>query len=86
MSAVSEILLTGAFLWEQVAALYKEKSGEAELRDKDDVKRHRNEKMCNKFKKPTGKTSAETDFILRCQRVQLQIQKNCKSSLVGGED
>ena len=74
------------FSWEQVATLYKQKSGEAELRDKDDVKRHWNEKMCNKFKKPTGKDSATNDFIHLCQRVQLRVLKRCESSLMGEVD
>jgi hypothetical protein len=40
LSAVSDILLTVACSWEQVASQYKEKSGKAELWNKDDVKRH----------------------------------------------
>ena len=73
LSAVCEILLAGTFLWEQVMAIYKQKSVEAELWDKVDVKRHWNGKMWNKFKKPTGKAGAAVtnDFILCCQRVQL---------------
>ena len=40
LDVVKEILPNGAFAWEQVAAMYKEKSGESELQDKEDVKRH----------------------------------------------
>ncbi len=73
----------GSNSWDRVAAAYQEKSGEAELRDKEDLKRHWREKCCNKFKKPTGKSGAATDFILRCQRVQLMIHKKNESSLLG---
>ena len=69
--------------WDRVAAAYQEKSGEAELRDKEDLKRHWREKCCNKFKKPTGRSGAATDFILRCQRVQLLVHKKNESSLLG---
>ena len=73
----------GSNSWDRVAAAYQEKSGEAELRDKEDLKRHWREKCCNKFKKPTGRSGAATDFILRCQRVQLLIHKKNESSLLG---
>ena len=36
-SAVKEVHPTGHFVWEQVAALYKEQSKEVELRDVGDV-------------------------------------------------
>jgi hypothetical protein len=85
LSDVSEILPARLFLWGQVAALCKQKSGEAEFRDKNDVKRRWNEKMCNKNKKPTGKTGAANDFIFCCQIVQQHILKRCESSLMGGE-
>ena len=74
LEVVKEVLPTGAFSWEQVCALYKEQAKEDKLRDKDDVKRHWNEKMCNKFMKPTGSTGGARDFILRCQKVQLFIR------------
>ena len=48
------------------------------------MKRHWNEKMCNKFMKPTGSTGGARDFILRCQKVQALIDKKCESSLMGG--
>ena len=84
LEVVKEVLPTGAFSWEQVCALYKERAKEEELRDKDDVKRHWNEKMCNKFMKPTGSAGGARDFILRCQKVQALIHKKCESSLMGG--
>jgi hypothetical protein len=62
------------------------KYGEAELQDKDDAKRHWSKKMCNKFKKPIEKPGAANDFIMRCQRVHLQILKRNESSFMRAED
>ena len=73
----------GSNSWDRVAAAYQEKSIEAELRDKEDLKRHWREKCCNKFKKPTGRSGAATDLILTCQRVQLLIHKKNESSFLG---
>ena len=64
------MLLTGAYAWEQVTALYKERSSEDNTRDKDDIKQHWVENMCNKFKKPTGSAGGAKDFIIQCQKVQ----------------
>ncbi len=83
LDVVKEILPHGSYAWEQVAVAYKEKSGESELRDKDDVKRHWVERMCNKYKKPTGKSGDENDFILKCQRVQRQIHKKSEAAVMG---
>ncbi len=80
---IQEVLPAGAYEWEQVANLYKERSCESDVRDKDDIKRHWVEKLCNKFKKPTGNAGGAKDFILRCQRVQAKIHKKCKSTLMG---
>ena len=60
-----------------------QKSGKAELRDKEDLKCHSHEECCNKFKKTTGKSGAATKFILKYQRVQLLIHKKNESSLLG---
>ena len=83
LEVVKEVLPSGAYEWERVCALYKERSGESDLRDKDDVKRHWIEKMCYKFKKPTGNAGAASDFIRRCQKVQALIHKKCESTLMG---
>ncbi len=83
LEVVATFLPQGSNSWEQVAAAYKEKSGEGELRDKEDVRRHWREKCCNKFKAPTGQMGATNDFILRCQTVQDLIHKKNKSSLLG---
>jgi hypothetical protein len=69
LAIVSEILLNGIYLWDQVASVYKEESGEKDLCDRDDIKRHWTEKMCTKFKKPAGQNGASNEFILHCHRV-----------------
>jgi len=83
LELVKEILLSGAYTWEQVANLYQERSGEKDLHDKDDLTRHWVEKLCNKFKKPTGSAGGAKDFILACQKVQAKIHKKCESTLMG---
>lgn len=83
LEVVKEVLPAGAYEWEQVANLYKERSCESDVRDKDDIKRHWVEKLCNKFKKPTGNGGGAKDFFLRCQRVQAKIHKKCESTLMG---
>jgi hypothetical protein len=60
-----------------------ERSSELELRDKDDIWHHWIEKMCNKFKNPTGTTDRSNNFILSCQRVQLVILKKNEATLMG---
>jgi hypothetical protein len=86
LSAVLELFRTGVYSWDQVATLYTRKSNEAELQDRDDVKRQWTKRTCKKLKKPTDKADAANDFILCCQRVQPQIMRKCESSLIGGED
>jgi hypothetical protein len=55
---MNEVLLSSTYKWKQVCTLYKEKSSESEVHDKDDVKCHWIEEMCNKFKKPTSTGNA----------------------------
>ena len=74
LEVVATFLPQGSNAREQVAAAYKEKSGEGELRDKKDLRHHWHEKCCNEFK-ATGKTGAANEYILRCQRVQDLIHK-----------
>ena len=85
LRVVKEVLPTGSNAWEQVATMYKEQSGEDTMRDPLDVKRHWTEKMCFKFKRPTGNGGPIHDFILHCQRVHMQILKKCGTSLMGGD-
>jgi hypothetical protein len=47
---------TGAAGWENVAVLCQSRSKEIKLREYEDVKRQWIEKLCNKMKKPTGRS------------------------------
>jgi len=64
LEVVKEILHAGAYAWEQVVNLYKERSGENVVCDQDDVKRHWVEKLCNEFKKPTVSAGGAVQKIL----------------------
>ena len=45
------------------------------------------EKLCNRFKKPTGLTGmAKSDIILCCQRVQAKILEKSNSLMMGIDD
>ena len=70
LEVVKKALPCGTYEWEGVCSLYKERYGESNLHDKDDVKRHWVEKMCNKLNKPMGNASPAYDFI--------QIVRKCK--------
>ena len=54
IEVVEQKLPQGALGWQEVAALYHVRSQENILRDHEDIKRYWAEKLCNKFKKPTG--------------------------------
>ena len=54
-----------------------------DTRYKDDIKHQWVEKMCNKFKKPTGGAGGTKDLIIQCQQVQKMIHKKSESSLLG---
>ena len=72
---VQEALSSSAIASEQVVAVYKEKSGEKDLHDNEDIKWHWSEKLCDKFNKPNGNPCMGNDFTLQCQHVHLLIVK-----------
>jgi hypothetical protein len=86
LQVVREVLPSGALGWEEVTRIYQERSSEEERRNGDDVKRHWQEKCCNKFQKPTGATGAQNDFIYRAQEVQRQIMKNNQMSIMSTDN
>jgi hypothetical protein len=56
------------------------------LRNHDDVKRHRVDKCCNKFKKPMGSPGdPKRDMIPRCQQIQQRFLKKSASSIMGAD-
>ena len=46
----------GALLWQMVADQYQRESGEEEVCNADDIKKHWHNNLCNKMCKPTGRT------------------------------
>ena len=59
LDIIEEILPKNAIHWEQVCETYRERANEDDVRDVDSVKRHFNEKLCNKHQKPTGEARAK---------------------------
>ena len=71
LEVVQKVPPGGTYEWEGVCSLYKERFGESNLHDKDDVKQHWVEKMCNKLNKPMGNAGPAYDFIhivKKCRR------------------
>jgi hypothetical protein len=58
-------------------------SAELELRDYTDIKRHFNEKLCDKNRKPTGQASPAIE-VGRAQAIYLRILQKESASNVGG--
>ena len=86
IEVIEEKLPQGALGWQEVAALYQFLSQEGTLRDYEDVKRHWTEKLCNKFKKPTGDPGDPVhDKILRCQRIHQKILAKSSSVVMGAD-
>jgi len=84
IEVIEEKLPQGAMGWQEVSALYQLRTQEDVLRDHEDIKRYWAEKLCNKFKKPTGNPGDPTrDRILRCQRIHQSILAKSSSILMG---
>jgi hypothetical protein len=74
----------GALGWQEVAALYHASSQEGVLRNHEDIKRYWAEKLCNKFKKPTGTPiDPVRDQILCYQRIHARILQKSSSVVMG---
>lgn len=87
IGVIDAIKPTGSESWKQVAVLYQDASKEAETRDFEDIKRYWTQKLCNGFKKPTGRTGAsDADQIHRCQAIHHKILESTASTMCGFED
>ena len=73
--------------WERVAMLYKFNSGEPNVRDFTDVKRHfyTSPSMCNKHKKITGESDA-AKFTKKCLELARTILDKESVAISGGGD
>ena len=80
---VSEMLPNGEYAWQAVAAAYHVESGEALVRNSDDLKKHWVKNLCNGMKKPTGKSGTNDDRIFRCIAIERKILKKTNSGMLG---
>ncbi len=59
-----------------VALAYKEKSEEEVFQAEDDLKKNWVKKLCNNFKKPTGRTGQDIkDQVARCIEIDCKIRE-----------
>jgi len=80
---VEGILPQGAEGWRLVAASYKTASGEPDLRDHEALRENWVKKLCNNFKKPTGRTGENGDRIARCIEIERRIQEAANAAILG---
>ena len=80
---VEGILPQGAEGWRLVAASYKTASREPDLRDHDALRENWVKKLCNNFKKPTGRTGENGDRIARCIEIERRIQAAANAAILG---
>ena len=78
---VEGILPQGAEGWRLVAASYKTASGEPDLRDHEALRENWVKKLCNNFKKPTGRTGENGDRIAHCIEIERRIQEAANAAI-----
>ena len=83
INIVSNILPNGEYAWQAVATAYQAESGERDLRDTTDLKKHWHKVLCNGGKKPTGKPGAITERTFRCIAIERQILDRTSSGMMG---
>jgi len=84
LDIIEEILPKNAIHWEQVCDTYRERANEDDVRDVDSVKRHFNEKLCNKHQKTTGEARAKA-MVERAQTLYKQIADESNAVVYGGQ-
>ncbi len=57
---------TGIEGWKIVATEYQQASKEPTLHAAQDIRKHWTKKLCNNYKKPTGKSGDITDWVRHC--------------------
>mgnify|MGYP000276798726 CR=1 FL=1 len=77
------MLPNGEYAWQAVATAYQAESGEAELRDTTDLKKHWHKVLCNGGKKPTGKPGENTDRTHRCIAIERKIMEKTHAGMMG---
>ena len=87
INVIEAVLPDGPLQWSIVAQRYQEASGEREIRDGHDIKRHftTHKNLCNNGKKVTG-SSAPKPQVARCQYIWHKILRKSSASNCGGGD
>lgn len=82
LNIISLVMPSGQVGWETVAQRYKETLNEADVRPYEDIRRHFQEKLCNRGLKPTG-ISSKTVAIERAQNIQAEINRRNAFGAIG---
>ena len=78
---IERLLPQGAEGWRQVATAYHVASKETDLRDADALRDNWVRKLCNNFKKPTGRTGENRDRIARCIAIERSLMCEKKQAV-----
>jgi hypothetical protein len=80
---VEQQLPHGAEAWRNIALLYQNVSNERDLCRGEDIRDDWVRKLCNNFKKPTGRPGDNLDQIFRCLKIERQIQHTANAAILG---
>ncbi len=80
---VEQQLPQGAEAWRNVALLYQNASNRRDLCRGEDICDNWVRKLCNNFKKPTGRPCDNSDQIFRCLKIERQIQRKANEAILG---
>jgi hypothetical protein len=83
INIISNLLPNDEYAWQAVATAYHAESGETDICDTSDLKKHWHKVLCNGGKKPTGKPGAVTDRIFGCIAIEQQILDKTSSGMMG---
>ena len=83
INIVEQQLPQGLEAWRNVACLYQNAAKEKELRRGEDIRDNWVRKLCNNFKKPTGKPGNITDRIYHCLAIERRIQRKASAAILG---
>ncbi len=70
INIISNMLPNGEYAWQAVATAYQAESGEKDLRDMANLKKHWHKVLCNCGKKPTGKPGAINNCVYHCIAIE----------------
>jgi hypothetical protein len=83
INIVEQQLSQGLEAWRNAACLYQNASNENELCRGEDICDNWVRKLCNNFKKPTGKPGNLTDRIYCCLAIERWIQRRASAAILG---